>query len=242
MAKTKEIDWNAIRGMTTEQKQQTYYALAKRANQRFRDIKKSTGAESGAIKRTKKYLQDTYKRDTFLQSRRLVGTQLNEGLKALEQFYTAKTSSVRGIKHLQKEHLNEFENKYKQEFDIQNYHIKDSKKFFDFLSSNQFQNLSKYNDSDQVIEDFLSGQEMETIQAQNQSLEDISKEYNIPLNDLERLNPNIEDTTKQTNEQITIRGAYSIDQIIKQYREYENSTMTFEQVNEKRYGGGKLLH
>lgn len=143
--KVKQIDFTLIKSMSEEQQQQSYYILSKRANQRFRDIEKK-GEHSYAVDIAKKYLTDVYNRNTFKQSKKLTGQELQEGLKALERFFISKTSTIRGIRKVEQEHIESFEKK--------GIVISNKKKFFEFLSSNQFEVLSKYVDSDQVIEDF----------------------------------------------------------------------------------------
>lgn len=146
--RTKDIDFSTIHEMSDEQKAQVYYTLAKRANQRMRDVNKSTGDDSPIIKQTKKYLNAIYGRNTFVQSKKLIGVDLEEGLRTLEKFFKAKSSSVQGIKEIRLKHEKLFEEK--------GIKIKDSKKFFQFLGSQQFKTLAKYADSDQIIEDFTS--------------------------------------------------------------------------------------
>jgi hypothetical protein len=179
MAKAKEFDFKMLKHMSEEQKQQVYYTLAKRANQRFRDIE-SRGEKSFAIEKSRATLNKYYNRDTFKQSKKLKGKDLDEGLQLLEKFYTAKTSTIKGIKENRKHHIELFNEK--------GINIKDNKKFFEFLSSQQFKTLSSYADSDQIIEDF-----------------------NVAIDD-----------------------GFSIKQIERQYTEYLNTEMTFEQVAEKR--------
>jgi hypothetical protein len=148
VAKNKDIDFEVIKSMSEEQQQQIYYTLAKRANQRFRDIENKAGLSSGAINKARNFLHENYNRDTFKQSKQLTGVELKENLKALESFYNAKTSTAKGIRQVQKERVKQFHEKGVE--------IKDTKKFFQFLSSQQFKTLSKYADSDQIIEDFTS--------------------------------------------------------------------------------------
>lgn len=144
----KEIDFESIKSMNEEQQQQIYYTLAKRANQRFRDIEKKSKLSSGAVHKAKKFLDNNYGRTTFKQSKNLTGIELKENLKALETFFKSKTATAKGIRLIEKEHINTFKKK--------GIYIKDKEKFFQFLSSQQFKTLSKYADSDQIIEDFTN--------------------------------------------------------------------------------------
>lgn len=185
MIKQKPIDFDEIYQMSLRQQQQMYYALAKRANQRFRDIEK-TKMKSGAVKKAKSYLKDVYGRATFIQSKKLTGLQLQEGLKALEEFFNSKTSSRSGVREVMEKHVQIFKDK--------GIEIVDKKKFFNFLSSKQFKTLSKYVPSDELVEDF------------NNAMDD----------------------------------GYKVGEIKKQYQDYLNSEMTFEQVAERRNKGGML--
>lgn len=144
----KEIDFSTINSMSEQQQQQVYYTLAKRANQRFRDIGKND-VTSYAINKAKEYLNDTQERSTFKQSKKLTGNELKQNLKALEDFFTSKTSTMQGIKEVEKNHLENIRNA-----GIELKTKSDKKKFFDFLSSQAFKTLSKYADSNQVRDDF----------------------------------------------------------------------------------------
>lgn len=164
----KEIDWETIKKMSEEQQQQVYYTLAKRANQRFRDIENKSKLTSGAINKAKSYLNQAYGRDTFIQTKKMQGLELKENLKALEVFYTSKTATATGIKKVRRQHVQAFKDK--------GIDIKDTKKFFQFLSSQQFKTLSKYADSDQIIEDFVSAD------SEGFTLDQIMKGYEEFLN------------------------------------------------------------
>ena len=148
MANIKELDFDIIKSMSLEQQQQVYATLSKRANQRMRDIKKA-GHHSYASDIAEKYLTDVHKRTTFKQSKKLTGDELKQSLNALEDFFTAKSSSVKGIKLIEQKHDKIF-------LEEKGIEIKDRKKFYDFLSSNTFATLSKQADSDQIAKDFNS--------------------------------------------------------------------------------------
>lgn len=252
MAKDREIDFESIWSMSEEQQQQAYYTLAKRANQRFRDIAKA-GHTSGAVNKAQKYLKENQGRTTFKQSKRLSGIELKESLKALETFYISKSATVKGIKEIRQNVIKGYENNdvFEQETNLEKFkrlmlNSDKRKKFFDFVSSNQFKTLSKYADSNQVIEDFVeaSSTQLHSIQ-QGDTLESISREYNVPLEQLQKLNSDYEDysTNKQlpVNQEIVIHGEFTLDEIMAGYDEFLNSEMTFDQVNERRNSGGDLL-
>lgn len=160
MSKAKDIDFELIKTMSEEQQQEIYYTLAKRANQRFRDIEKA-GQTSGASYKAQKQLIENFGRPTFIQSKKLKGLELKEGMKILETFYKSKTATVKGIKEANKQRTKTleksiFQNKEDRKKFKEMLKDKESKKrFYDFLSSQQFKTLSKYADSNQVIEDFI---------------------------------------------------------------------------------------
>lgn len=193
MASKKEIDFGIIKEMDEDQQAQIYYTLAKRANQRFRDIEGKSKLHSFAVDKAKQYLMDTYGRDTFKQTKNLRGIELKENLKKLQEFYESKTSTAKGIKEVQKKREKaltetlppEDKKKFKKM-------MKDTDRkseFYEFLRTRQFEHLRKnYVDSNQLIEDF----------------------------------------TKASDE------GFTIEEIMQQYEAFQNSEMTFEQVDERR--------
>lgn len=193
MASKKEIDFNIIKEMDEDQQAQIYYTLAKRANQRFRDIEGKSKLHSFAVDKAKHYLMDTYGRTTFKQTKNLRGIELKENLKKLQEFYESKTSTAKGIKEVQKKREKaltetltpEDKKKFKKM-------MKDTDRkaeFYEFLRTRQFEHLRKnYVDSNQLIEDF----------------------------------------TKASDE------GFTIEEIMQQYEAFQNSEMTFEQVDERR--------
>lgn len=193
MASKKEIDFGIIKEMDEDQQAQIYYTLAKRANQRFRDIEGKSKLHSFAVDKAKQYLRDTYGRDTFKQTKNLRGIELKENLKKLQEFYESKTSTAKGIKEVQKKREKaltetlppEDKKKFKKM-------MKDTDRkseFYEFLRTRQFEHLRKnYVDSNQLIEDF----------------------------------------TKASDE------GFTIEEIMQQYEAFQNSEMTFEQVDERR--------
>ena len=178
MASKKEIDFGIIKEMDEDQQAQIYYTLAKRANQRFRDIEGKSNLHSFAIDKAKEYLMDTYGRTTFKQTKGLRGLELKENLKKLEEFYTSKTSTAKGIREIQKQRIETFTEKFTDKDDKKKFKsmMKDKTAktdFFNFLKSRQYQNLLKTIDSDQLIEDFTKAMD------EGFTIEDIMAQYEI---------------------------------------------------------------
>lgn len=197
MAKSKEIDWQAIKTMTEDQQQQVYAKLAKRANQRFRDIQEKSKLHSHAVDKAVEWLMETYGRTTFKQTKNIQGVELKDNLRHLEEFYTSKSSSAKGIKDIQKQRVTTFKEKFEPEDQKRfNKIMKDpasKAKFFEFLKSKQFKQLTKDIDSDQLIEDFTKAMD------EGFSLDDIMKQYEVFQ------------TTEMTFEQVAERRKYLID-------------------------------
>lgn len=175
----KQINWELIDTMSEQQQAQAYAILAKRANQRMRDLKKQN-LYSTATHKAQQYLKDVYNRKTFKQSKKFTGVELEENLKAIRQFFEAPTSQARQARQAQAKSV---ENLQKAGYKVGN-----PKQFFDFLSSSQFKALLRYIPSDKLVEDF----------------------------------------TKANDE------GFSVDQIMQDYETFMNSSMTFEQVEERR--------
>jgi len=178
MAKVKETDWKSIRSMTEEQQQQVYNKLAKRANQRIRDIENKSKLHSHAADKAKMFLMDTYGRPTFKQTKNISGIELKENLRVLEDFFTSKSSTAKGIKATQKQRIETLTEKItdindKKKFKSMMKDATSKAQFFTFLKSRQYQNLLHTVDSDQLIEDFTKAHD------EGFSLEEIMQQYEI---------------------------------------------------------------
>lgn len=255
MAKERDIDFEIIKSMSEEQQAQAYYTLAKRANQRFRDIENKAGLHSGAVNKARKFLSETYGRNTFIQSKKLSGIELKENLETLERFYKSKTATSKGIKQANKkaiktlnenfesEEINPTEVRKRFKKILKDKKSKDS--FYDFLSSEQFKTLSKYADSNQIIEDYIDANSTLTYTTQqNESLTYIANKFGTSKEELQRIN-NLDETTDsiKRGENIIIHEKYSLEKILEGYQEFLTNDITFEEVQERRNrGGGELLH
>lgn len=254
MGRSKDIDFDIIKSMSEEQQQQVYYTLAKRANQRFRDITVKAGEQSGAVTKAVKWLQEQQGRSTFKQSKKLTAIELKANLEALETFYNSKSATLPGLRAIQTQRVETLSNKIETELDNRTIAEKyrdlmassdGRQKFYDFVSSQQFKNLSKYADSDQVIQDFVDANTTEIHEAkQGDTLAKISKQFDIPIDNLRKLNEDFEnknmDEPIAPNTKVILHGSFTLDEIMQQYEEFMNNELTFEQVAERRRGGGML--
>lgn len=122
--------------------------LSKVANQRLKTLEKSDNKKF-AYKNAMEWLNEKG-RTRFYTGRKYKNTmEMREQLKVLTDFLNAKTSTLTGIKSIKNTRIETFEKKLGMA-------IKSEKDFFDFLSSSQFKNMSRYADSDQIVEDFVS--------------------------------------------------------------------------------------
>lgn len=178
MAKVKETDWKTIRTMTEEQQQQVYNKLAKRANQRIRDIENKSKLHSHAADKAKMFLMDTYGRPTFKQTKNISGIELKENLRVLEDFFTSKSSTAKGIKATQKQRIDTLTEKItdtdnRKKFKSMMKEATSKAQFFSFLNSRQYENLLSSLDSDQLIEDFTKAHD------EGFTLDEIMQQYEI---------------------------------------------------------------
>lgn len=154
------FDFDLLKGMTKSQKESVARTLSKRANERMASLERK-GINYGAISKAQYWLQGEG-RTRFYTGKKYTDQQLKTQLAVLEEFLSSKTSTLRGIKTAEGKRLETFRAK--------GIKISSPKSFFDFLSSQQFKALSKYVDSDQVVEDFAlaadEGYTAKEIQAQ----------------------------------------------------------------------------
>lgn len=145
MSKYDDFDFSIIAQMNYRDKVELSKKLAKVANTRISTLEK-TGKHSFAKDKADKFLQE-HGRTKFYEGSKFENEfRLNRQLAVLQDFITSKSSTITGLKKIQVKALEKFEDK--------GYHINDADSFFNFLSSQQFQQLRKYVDSEQVIEDY----------------------------------------------------------------------------------------
>lgn len=94
---------------------------------------------------------------------------LNRIERQLDRFLDAKTSTITGIEDVRNRRIDTLIKNHDLPVNI------DREKLSDFLSSRQFEQLKKYADSGQIIENFLD-------MAERQSTDDILYQYDLWLN------------------------------------------------------------
>jgi hypothetical protein len=133
--------------------QREVYNAVKKANKRIANIEKS-GLHSYALDMIKPYFgvnnDESMRFSTSMHYKDLKAFKHMQS--SLDLFLSSATSSVTGIKRVNRNRLNTFR-KSKEEGGL-GLEIKDEKLFFQFLSSQQFKMLNKYVDSHQLIEDY----------------------------------------------------------------------------------------
>ena len=121
-------------------------SLAKRANERLRQLERK-GYERNAYTMAQRYINktrgDNVKRfnEGLMKSANL--ERLRSDLEELQAFLNTETSTIKGIKALEKRDLQNG----KESLVISN-----EKEFWDFISSEEFKNASKYASSDKLLE------------------------------------------------------------------------------------------
>jgi hypothetical protein len=179
-SKKKKNGYDLKKELSLDEQREVYNAV-KKANKRIANIEKS-GLHSYALDMIKPYFgvnnDESMRFSTSMKYKDLKAFKHMQS--SLDLFLSSATSSVTGIKRINKNRINTFRKSGLE--------IKDEKMFFQFLSSEQFKNLSKYVDSHQLIEDY----------------------------------------------DLAMTQGFSKEEIEKQYQQYLNSEMTFEQVAERR--------
>lgn len=192
----KSKDYNMYRELDigVEEMRRQLPKLARVANQRLKELEKR-GEKRFAYAKAMEFLGEGGR---FSYSTRQTARETRAEFNALLDFLTAKSSTYTGLQEvfenarvrLESQLREKFKDRYteKQLKDPEFRIIRNWKAFEDFLKSSEFKKISKYVDSDQVMEDF--------------------------------------------NEAINEGEEY--DEILKAYREFNDSEMTFEQIAEQR--------
>lgn len=167
--KKKEFDFESIRKMSKEQKIQSLQKMSKTANSRLKTLE-SKGLTKNAYAKTQRLLSYQNKTRFYEGKNYKNNYEIERALSQLEYFLTSKSSTVRGYKQLKKDRIQAFADKG---IFIKNENVDD---FYNFLSSQQFKELGKRVDSNQVIEDFAE-------YLKNFSVEEILQEFDAFLQD-----------------------------------------------------------
>jgi hypothetical protein len=195
LIKKGQFDFNTLRDMSEKEKIYVAKEASKQANRQLKELEKAhltkfayeiAGQYNEATGRPKNrfYTGGIFKNEK----------NLNIHIQNVAHFLNSKTSSPQGYEQMNNERLEAFRKKGI------NIPKGKEKEFYDFLSSEQFKNLGKYADSNQVIETFVDAR-----------------------------NANID-----------------ADMINREFQEFMNSDMTFDEVQEKlnvaKWQQGGLLH
>lgn len=133
----------------TEELQEMRRKLAKRANQRMLQLERK-GYDFGAIDTVKQYLsyqKEGKKRFTERKNYLTDHMELKREISTLESFLDAPTSTIRGMKQIEKKRQSSFESgkwgvRYKLSGELnRQLHFASTKEFYNFLNSQTFSDL-----------------------------------------------------------------------------------------------------
>ena len=159
------IDSNLVNNISENNLNNELRRLTKIANSRIERLEKEqarTNREIHSLEKVKGMLNG---KNRFYTGTKYTKKQAIETLHKLEKFLNYRTSTITGLHNLDDEKIQYFE-------EMTGIKIKSRKDFWDFLSSSQFKNMSKYADSNQIVEDFVQAMD------EGFSLDEIAKTYN----------------------------------------------------------------
>lgn len=163
MAKKREYDFNIIKSLTPQQMRQAAAPLVSLANKRLRRLE-NAGVNFGVSQRVKKELARMGRQKFSARAK-----NIENELGILIDFLQSPTSTLTGIKQARSKTLDTIRSKY--DLEISNPDV-----FFNFLSSQQFKEMSQRIDSNQLIED------IDTMLQLGASIGDIKEMYHDFLN------------------------------------------------------------
>jgi hypothetical protein len=150
-----QFDTNTLKKLSEKEKIYVAKKGASIANKRLAELEKE-GIDYYAYAKAKHYNEATgrdknrfYRGSKFRSER-----DLNIHIQNIFDFLNAESSTAEGIKNINDRRINMFKEKG---VNIPKGREKD---FYDFLSSEQFKNLGKYADSNQIIETFVDARKM----------------------------------------------------------------------------------
>lgn len=134
--------------LSFNQKIQTAQVLSKRANARIRALEKE-GLIPPSLSNAKDWLLGKGQ-EFFYQGKKYKDeAQVNAQLEILDVFLSSKSASVPKARQYSDKIASKIEKRIPQAGNV------DKQSLYNFLSSKQFEQLKKYADSDQLIEDFI---------------------------------------------------------------------------------------
>lgn len=130
-------------------------SLAKRANERLRQLERK-GYERNAYTMAQRYISKTRGENVKRFNEGLMKSanleRLRSDLEELQAFLNAETSTIKGIKVLEKRRVEFFRNRRDLQSGKESLVISNEKEFWDFISSEEFKSVSKYASSDKLLE------------------------------------------------------------------------------------------
>lgn len=148
---THQYDYGDIRYLSTEEKERMIKEWTPIANARLKSLQ-AHDVKIGAIERAKHDLRNKENPRFSSKIKGIKPAELNYKLAILGDFLRSKSSTVKGLNAIYDRRFKSFQDKLKK----RGIELKDSdrKKFESFLQSGLFSRISKYDDSDQVIDEF----------------------------------------------------------------------------------------
>lgn len=179
-------EWRTVNiyqtSMTTYQMQEIRRALAKQANQRMVRLERTTSKITGdtytfgAYDVAQEYLRATGKvgkdgKGARFSERKEAYSDMSElrrEISTLQNFLNAPSSTISGMREIEKQRIKTFEE--------QGIHFANTKEFYDFANSEEFNELRYSFDSDQVVEIYDEAREKltheEIVKRMSQAVED----------------------------------------------------------------------
>lgn len=143
-----ELNYNKLKRMGRTEKENLSRKLAQKANGRIRTLRKND-INYYAMEHVN-YFLDQQGRENFYTGRNFESEEeLNRQLYELTNFLNSKSSTMTGLKEVRNKRINTLSSKYNIDISTK----QKEKLFFEFLSSEQFKQLCKYADSEDILDD-----------------------------------------------------------------------------------------
>lgn len=170
--------------MSVDELQDVRRALAKQTNQRLLRLERAESVTGGnyafgAYDVLEEYLKNTGQLPKGDKPMRIKErkdaldetSELRREIAALQNFLNSKSSTVKGMRQIEKIRLEKFESK--------GYKFADTKEFYDFLNSSQMEDLKKHNfDSEQIRERYDEAREKVGHDKAMEALAKVYEEFN----------------------------------------------------------------
>lgn len=167
MARRQQLDWDSIHSLDISQKRQQLPRLAKLANSSLYNLR-AKKVDYYATELANTFLQEQNRRSFPTTTNRLTNAQVNEYISNIERFLRSKSSTLSGLREIEVERVRTLNAKGYNNITVDNWRK--------FTRTKQFKTLSRFADSETVIEDF------NTALDEGDSLSEIMESYNEFLN------------------------------------------------------------